>query len=294
MSIITITPDEALRKEFIEKTIITKMNPDLYFAEAFPVVDLKGASTFRYFTDDTSAKDDITAGVMGTPLTMSELGKLSKVKVSPMQKRVGDTYEFGYKLEFSRKVVREQGFIDEITRAYDRAAYGMRQKINTDVLAAMSASAASPTANLSDGVWATSTGISKDIIAMQEAFDQEGWDFELTDIYANKAQYYQAKQYYRATETGPWNDRDVEGLKLNNAKSNIPAGTIYGLDMNLKPITLYKNTDAEFSSDPTNSMIMVDKYQQKEYPKKIIIEIWSEMGIGVKYGKAILKQPGLA
>lgn len=294
MGVITISPKAALRKEFIEETVITKMNPKLYFIQAFPVVDLQGASTFSYFQDTDSAEDDIQAGKMGAPLIMSELGQMSKIDVSPIKRKVGDTYQFGYKLEFSKSVTREKGFVDEILRAYDRAAYGMARKINQDIINAMSEFAAAPTATLTDGVWAASSGISADIIKMQEAFDQDGWDYELTDMFANKAQFYNAKQYYRAAEATPWDPEDVEGSRMNNAKSNVTSGTMFNLDMNIKPVTIYKNTDADFSSDPETNIIMIDKYQQQEYPKKQVIELWAELGLGVKYPNAIQKQTGLA
>lgn len=292
MSVITITADEALRPEFIEKTVITKMTPKLPFLDLFPVQDLGGASTFAYFNDTTSAEDDIQAGTMSTPMIMSELGKMSKIDVAPIQKQTGDTYEFGYKLMFSRNVTREKGFVDEILRAYDRAAYGMQRKINGDILSVMSTNASAPTATITD-TWATSAHISDDIIDMQDAFDQDGWDFELTDFYLNKTNYNEARKYYKNVDATPFDPQNVEGSVFNNVKNSIVEGTLYGLDNNIKPITVYKNTDAEYSSDPENSIINIDKYQQQEYPKKIVIELWSEMGLGVKYGNAILKQTGV-
>lgn len=292
MSVITITADEALRPEFIEQTVITKMTPKLPFLDLFPVQDLGGASTFSYFTDTTSAEDDIVAGKMSTPMIMSELGNLPKIDVSPISKKVGDTYEFGYKLEFSRNVTREKGFVDEILRAYDRAAYGMEKKINGDVLSAMDSYAAAPAISIGT-TWDTSADICDNIDDMQTAFDQDGWDFELTDLYLHKTNYNELKKYYRNVEGIKFDPNDVEGSRANNVKSSITEGTLYGLDNNIKPITIYKNTDSEYSSNPQGSIINIDKYQQKEYPKKIVIELWAEMGIGVKYGNAILKQTGI-
>lgn len=292
MSVITITADEALRPEFIEQTIITKMTPKLPFLDLFPVQDLAGSSTFAYFTDTVSAEDDIQAGVMSAPMQMSELGNLPKIDVSPISKRTGDTYEFGYKLEFSRKVTREKGFVDEILRAYDRASYGMAKKVNDDILTNMSNFAAAPTISI-DTTWDSSAKILDNIDDMQNAFDQVGWDFELTDLYLHKTNYTELKKYYRNVEGVKFDPSDVEGSKANDVKTSISEGTLFGLDNNIKPITIYKNTDADYSSDPTNSIINIDKYNQQEYPKKIIIELWAEMGIGVKYGNAILKQTGI-
>ena len=91
MPIITLSSDKMLRKEFIERAIMKKMSPQLYFLNLFPVVDLDGATTFSYFRDDVSAEDDIQTGVMSEPLPVSELSALSKIDISTITKKTGDT-----------------------------------------------------------------------------------------------------------------------------------------------------------------------------------------------------------
>jgi hypothetical protein len=209
--------------------------------------------------------------------------------VLPIHKKIGDTYEFGYSLRFSQNVVRENGFVDEILRAYDRASYGMAKKINTDMITNFSANALAPaltgdsTPTLADGAWNESDNISGDIIQMQENMDQDDWDYELSDLFVAKSEYYSAKQYYRkASPSLKWDPTDVEGANLTNVKSNITAGSILGMDMTAKPVTTYKNTNPKFSSDPKHSLVMVNKYESEKYPYPIVIDIFCEMGIAVK------------
>ena len=114
MPIITLSADKLLRKEFVERAILKKMKPQLYFLDIFPVVDLGGATTFSYFRDDLSAEDDIQTGVMSEPLPVSELGKLSTIDISPISRRSGDTYQFGYAFEYSEAKLKENGFVDAI------------------------------------------------------------------------------------------------------------------------------------------------------------------------------------
>ena len=133
MPIITLSADKLLRKEFIERAILKKMSPQLYFLNLFPVVDLGGATTFSYFRDDESAEDDIQKGVMSEPLPVTELSELTKIDVSSITKKVGDTYQFGYAFEWSEAKLKENGFVDELARAYDRMAYGMARKLNGDI-----------------------------------------------------------------------------------------------------------------------------------------------------------------
>ena len=120
MPIITLSAEKALRKEFIERAIITKMNPQLIFKDLFPVVDLGGSSTFMFYRDDESAEDDIQKGVMSEPLEMSELGAMSKIEVSSISKEIGDTYQFGYSIEFSDKMKRETEKIHIVQHLQDK------------------------------------------------------------------------------------------------------------------------------------------------------------------------------
>ena len=89
-NIITISPDKALRREFIERAILRKMNPALIFMDLFPVVDLGGATTFKYFEDSISAEDDIVSGKMTEPMEMDELSKLTKLEVSPIERKIAE------------------------------------------------------------------------------------------------------------------------------------------------------------------------------------------------------------
>lgn len=292
MAVITISPEAALRKQFIEKTINKKIEPLLPFLDKFPVVDLNGASTFKYFTDDNSAEDDIQAGKMDAPANITELGDLTKITVTPIQKQIGDTAKFGASLEFSDDVTNENGFVDEILRAIERTTYMMARKINVDHINAMLEFAAAPSISLKDGSWEDSSAIGDDIISMQESIDQEGYTYDLTNLYVAKKQYYQTKRFYTSLD-GKFNPKDVEGSTMENIKSWIPAGTLIGMDANIKPLTTYKNINKKYSTSPKTSLVNVNRYTQEKWPYKEVVDIWCEMGIAVKHPRAILKQTGL-
>nr|DAF73396.1 MAG TPA: Encapsulin protein fold, Shell protein, VIRUS.6A [Caudoviricetes sp.] len=291
MPIITLSAEKALRKEFIERAIITKMNPQLIFKDLFPVVDLGGSSTFMFYRDDESAEDDIQKGVMSEPLEMSELGAMSKIEVSSISKEIGDTYQFGYSIEFSDKMKRENGFIDEVMRAYDRAAYGMARKINLDIFKAIDTFAAADAITLNDGTWDASSKINEDIIDMKKSFEgQIGWDYSLTDLFVPTDNYYEVQKFYSALDT--FNPSNTEGTNLTNVKTVIPEGTVYGIDKNIKPLTIYKNVDPDHST-VNGGLINVNVWEDPNYPFKHHIELWAEMGIASKHPTAMLKQTGV-
>ena len=289
MPIITLSSDKMLRKEFIERAIMKKMSPQLYFLNLFPVVDLDGATTFSYFRDDVSAEDDIQTGVMSEPLPVSELSALSKIDISTITKKTGDTYQFGYAMEYSEAKQKENGFVDEVARAIDRMSYGMARKLNGDIFNCMDQFASATPITLNDGTWDTSAQINDDIVDMKYSFeDQEGWDYNLTDAFVNTQNFRELNKFYSALD-GQFTPDDCEGVGFTNTKTAVSEGTLYGIDKNIKPITIYKNTNPKRST-MNGGLINVNTYTQDHYPFSTTIEVWMEVGIACKHPTAILKQ----
>lgn len=284
-----------LRKEFFERAILTKMKPYLYFLDIFPVVDLGGATNFSYFIDEENAEDDIQKGVMSEPLPVSELSDLTKIDISTITKKTGDTYQFGYAFEYSEAKLKENGFIDEVARAMDRMAYGMARKINGDIFNAMDTFAQGTPITLNDGSWDNSAQINDDIIDLKYSFeDQTFQEYTFTDMFLNSNQVREANKFYTALN-GSFNMNDVEDVKFTNTKQAVADGTAYCIDKNVKPITIYKNVNPLHStlSNPVSGLININTYTQDKYPFKKGIEVWAEMGIGCHHPDAILKQTGL-
>ena len=289
MPIITLSSDKMLRKEFIERAIMKKMSPQLYFLNLFPVVDLDGATTFSYFRDDVSAEDDIQTGVMSEPLPVSELSALSKIDISTITNKTGDTYQFGYAMEYSEAKQKENGFVDEVARAIDRMSYGMARKLNGDIFNCMDQFASATPITLNDGTWDASAQINDDIVDMKYSFeDQEGWDYNLTDAFVNTQNFRELNKFYSALD-GQFTPDDCEGVGFTNTKTAVSEGTLYGIDKNIKPITIYKNTNPKHST-MNGGLINVNTYTQDHYPFSTTIEVWMEVGIACKHPTAILKQ----
>ena len=289
MPIITLSSDKMLRKEFIERAIMKKMSPQLYFLNLFPVVDLDGATTFSYFRDDVSAEDDIQTGVMSEPLPVSELSALSKIDISTITKKTGDTYQFGYAMEYSEAKQKENGFVDEVARAIDRMSYGMSRKVNGDIFNCMDQFASATPITLNDGTWDASAQINDAIVDMKYSFeDQEGWDYNLTDAFVNTQNFRELNKFYSALD-GQFTPDDCEGVGFTNTKTAVSEGTLYGIDKNIKPITIYKNTNPKHST-MNGGLINVNTYTQDHYPFSTTIEVWMEVGIACKHPSAILKQ----
>ena len=295
MPIITLSAEKMLRKEFFERAILTKMKPQLYFLDIFPVVDLGGSTNFSYFIDEENAEDDIQKGVMSEPLPVSELSELTKIDISTISKKTGDTYQFGYAFEYSEAKLKENGFIDEVARAIDRISYGMARKINGDIFNNMDKFAKGNAITLNDGSWDESNQINDDLIDLKYSFeDQTCQDYTLTDMFLNTKQVREANKFYTALN-GSFSLDNVEDIKWTNTKNAVADGTAYCIDRQIKPMTIYKNVNPKHSTlaNPISGLINVNTYTQDKYPFKKGIEVWAEMGIGCKHPDAILKQTGL-
>ena len=289
MSAITISPEMALRPQFIEATILQKLNPQLGFLNMFPRVNLDGATTFKHYVDDISADDDIKSGKLGEPIDLGELSQLSEIEVSGINSVIGDTQQFGFSMRFS-KDVKKQKMVDEITRTYERAAYAMQKTINSMFLETIKEYAAATPITLNDGSWTTSEKIPEDVMDMQAAFEIIGYNYNLTDMFIGKDSWYGAKKLYNAIEVKGFNPDDVDGSKLHKV-TELSSGLI-GIDNNIKPLTCYYNVESDLSTIP-NSFINVNKYQEQKHPRNIVIEVTAEMGIGVKHAKGMLYQEGV-
>lgn len=289
MAVMTISPKEALRKQFIEAYILEKMNPNLGFLNLFPRVNLQGATSFKMFTDETSAEDEIIAGNMGEPVDLGELSRLPTIKVHPIESKLGDVKRFGFSLRFSQDIENQNTRIDEIMRALDMAGYNMLRTLNKNYLKTITTYAKAEPITLNDGSWTTSNKISEDIIDMQKSFDILGYDYNLTNMYIGKESWYGTKKYYNALDEA-FTPNDIEGSSLSKV-DELETGLI-GLDNNIKPITTYYNVNSKYSTFE-GSFINVNKYEEERYPYQTVIDIWAEMGLGVRHPRAMLYQEGV-
>ena len=128
-----------------------------------------------------------------------------------------------------------------------------------------------------------------DIVDMKYSFeDQEGWDYNLTDAFVNTQNFRELNKFYSALD-GQFTPDDCEGVGFTNTKTAVSEGTLYGIDKNIKPITIYKNTNPKHST-MNGGLINVNTYTQDHYPFSTTIEVWMEVGIACKHPTAILKQ----
>lgn len=291
----TLDPRQALQPRFLEGIMNKKLEQQLDFLDIFPRVKTDALS-FSYFEDITNAGADITAGTMGTPNVLGEIGELSEIEVSRISLSHGAMERFGYQLRFSQRQLREAAVVDEISRAVDRAAFGIAKKMNDDVIDALKAVSNDITEVAGSAVWdnAAATPV-EDILSFVEASMVEGYPYELNELFLHKTNYFEMMKYLQGIDIN-WvrdpmsNGRVmpvVNGVKIQNLHSTqLAEGGYIGLDGRFPAMTVYEYLDPKHSTMP-GGMVNVNKYEEERFPYNIVVEMYAERGLALKLPNAV-------
>ena len=294
MVALTLDPRQALQPAFIEGIINKKMEQQLDFNGMFPEVKTDALS-FSYMTDLTTAGADITSGKMSKPVELGELSELTEIEVSSIDLKYGAMQRFGYELRFSQRQLREPAFIDEITRAYDRAAFGIAKKMNDDIIAAIQA--AGQDLGAGKAVWSDPAAAPvEDMLTFAAASMVEGYPYELKDLYVHKDNYFEMLKYLQGIDiewvrdpTSPdgRNMPIVNGVNIHNTNTTqLAEGSYIGLDSQYPGLTIYQYLDPKHSQQE-GGRINVNKYEEERFPYNIVVELFAERGIAAKLPYAL-------
>ena len=287
---------QVLQPIFLEGIVNKKLEQSLDFVDIFPKVRTDSLS-FSYFEDTTTAGADITSGVMGTPNTLAEIGELSEIEVSSISVKNGAMERYGYQLRFSQRQLREDAVIDEISRAVDRAAFGIAKKMNDDVLSSLKAVVNDITEVSGAAVWSDPSATPvEDILSFVEASMIEGYPYELNKLYLNKTNYFELLKYMQGIDIN-WvrNPMDagaqvvpvVNGVTIEKLfTSELAEGGYLGLDARYPAMTIYEYLDPKHSTLP-GGMVNVNKYEEERFPYNIVVEMYAERGLALKVPNAV-------
>ena len=292
----TIDPRQALQPRFIEGVMNKKLEQQLDFLDIFPRVNTDALS-FSYFEDTTNAGADLTAGTMGKPNVLGEIGELSEIEVSRITMSHGAMERFGFQLRFSQRSLREIAVVDEISRAMDRAAFNMAKKMNDDIIDKLKAVSNDITEVAGAAVWsdAAATPV-EDVLSFVEASMVEGYPYELNELFLHKTNYFEMMKYLQGIDIN-W-VRDplapegrvmpvVNGVKIQNLHSTqLAEGGYIGLDGRFPALTVYQYMDPKHGSLP-GGMVNVNVYEEERFPYNIVVEMYAERGLALKLPNAV-------
>ena len=259
--------------------------------------DLHGDKHFAFATDRTTAEDDILNGILHEPVEMEEASQLPQIEISGIQEESGHTTKLGFEMQFSEEAVSDNKNYSNVQRTLERAGYVMQRTLNRYAYQVLISNADAPTLDTTPDSWTVdgNENIDDDVKALQRAFNnQEGYDYNMTNMYVSKESLWGAEDYYDATRINGFDPNNVRGMSLTGI-SELESGLL-GIDANLKPAMWYYNVHPEDNTwnDQFGSFINVNRVEQnKEIPRGLKIQMYVEFGFAVLEPRAVLFQEGI-
>jgi hypothetical protein len=199
-------------------------------------------------------------------------------------------------MEFTEEAVSDNKNYSNVQRTLSRAGYAMQRTLNRYAYQVLVANAEAPTLDSTPTSWATSNDdVDEDIKTLKRKFNnQEGYDYNLTNMYVSKESLWGAEDYYDATRINGFDPNNVRGMSLEGV-NELESGLL-GLDSNLAPAVWYYNVHPEDNTynDSFGSFINVNRVEQNdEIPRGLKIQMYVEFGFAVLEPKAVLFQESI-
>ena len=295
--LITEKMDKLLQPSSVEFILYTKMNPHLNMLGMFNKQDLHGDKHFAFATDRTSAEDDILKGILHEPVELEEASQLPQIEISGIQEESGSTTKLGFEMQFTEEAVADNKNYSNVQRTLERAGYVMQRTLNRYAYQVLLANAEAPTLDDTPEPWSEDGNeeIDNNVKDLQRLFNnQEGYDYNMTNMYVSKESLWGAEDYYDATRINGFDPTNVRGMSLTGIQE-LESGLL-GIDSNLAPAMWYYNVHPEDNTwnDQFGSFINVNRVEQnEEIPRGLKIQMYVEFGFAVLEPRAVLFQEGI-
>jgi len=290
---ITISPKQFLRKNAIEGIANQQTEENLDFVNMFNVTYTDNVSV-TYSEDLTTAGEDVSSGVTGSPLDLGELSELPTVEISAITQKAGMLKPFGIQMKISERNIRRSESVNDLMRATDRISFVMAQKINNDIVSKFQNTTNDITEVDGGAVWSADTADPiKDIINFKKAFKVDGFGARLNELYVHEDNYSELEQYMvgidrnwgidpRGEEVVP-RIRGVGIHEVTNA-DEVAEGSYLGFDARpaFRPMDIYAYRPEGFSQNPQFRMINVYQYKEDFFPHNTVTEFVAEALYAVK------------
>lgn len=295
--------DKLLRPEMVEHILFRKMNPTFSMLGLFDKQNLEGDTHFEFATKRRNTEDDIIDGILGEPVEVGEGSEFPQITVSGIEEEYGNITKLGFEVEFSEELIKSDKNLVYVKNTLSDMGYTLRRMLNRFAYVELMNNAEAPTIELTNGSWANPTdpaidGIDDDVKKMQRAFnDQEGYDYEISNMYVSKPSYWGAEDYYEAVNRNGFNPENVRGSIL--AKSQEIETGLLGLDLSINPAIWYYNVNPEDNAwndpkDPNSSIINVNRFENdNKHPKSLGFQMYTMVGLAITEPIAVLFQEGI-
>lgn len=317
MSQISGQNEKFLRREFVVPTIFEIMDPYLVFLDIIPKIKADArAITYKQepYSNSTDPKKK-------TPRARSPSSKWAYVEISQMEQKAGILNRQGIAVKVDEDAIDFVEGIDEIQRAYNKVGFWLAENLNSSIATALIAGATTPTWTPVDywSNYASTASPVKDLIALEEQMEREGYPYRFTDAFVNKTNWYELKQYLTAINVADGKQSGVLGMPetsksiinvpvvgvdIHKLLSGIDEGGILALDRNNPAGTLFYNNSPRYSTETVsyktrdgaksvpNFGFNFNQYTDPE-THEVIMQFWFDQTFVVKEPYAVLYDTGI-
>lgn len=249
-----LQPGVAIRK------VYEVLEPNLKFSDFVEGPLVEDKSSFTYMYDDAGTSGDDLKQTAPLHIVGADL---PRINFGVPSSEAGITSAKGFEIAIPRNVIRE-GIAGEaaVKRTFRKAGYILAQQMDTAILAAMVAGADTPDWTPT-AVWSDDAATPvKDLMDLQQDFDQkdDGYPYNLTDVFLNKAGFYELKEYLNFLDGTQFNDQrpvgkmiDRDTIYVKQADVTVRRTTgmtdsyVLGLDINNKGAETHVFNDPMFA-----------------------------------------------
>lgn len=248
------TNDRYLQKGVVLRSVYEQVEPNLIwmgYANKFKEDD----ASFIYSYNATNMSSDTKKK---TPVLAEIGGLFPEMDMSRETVATGLTESRGFALRVPKKTMDSSSAPNFLMKCYDYAGFVLAEKINTDMLTAITGGATTPTWTPT-AVWsdASATPVD-DILTFCNAMLREGYPYKMTDFFVNQTGYLELQQYLLSVDITDMKQRmygiptinddtisiPVVGSNVHRVMSGMTDGYLLGLD------SIHKGLEWHYTIDP--------------------------------------------
>lgn len=257
---VTLPNERFLRKEFVLSKVFEIMEPYLAFHDILPKIKAP-ERVVRYKQETVSASTDTKKK---TPKTRTPGSKWAQLGLTQMTIKAGILNQQGFEIRIDEDAVQYASGVDQIKRAYSRAAFWLAEHVNTSIATALIAGATTPTWTPT-ATWdsATATPVD-DLIRFRHQMKREGYPYKLSDVYIHSDNLSELSAYLTSVDVGDLKQKGIYGMpdiqddyidipvvraRVHGLMSGITEGKILGIDRANPAGTFFYNNNPKYGTD---------------------------------------------
>jgi hypothetical protein len=306
MTNVSLPNEDYLQKEFVETEIFEILNPLVYFLDFLPKVQVD-AKSVAYKYEDTSASTDTKKRKLRD---LTPGAKFAKVTVSDLKAGAAIITREGVEIRIDEDAVQYKEGVDEINRAYRRAAYYLAESVNTKILAAIVAGVTTSTTAFDPSVeWSDPAAKPiEDLIDIGEDLDREGYPYQMSDVYIHSNEYYDLIRHLTFLDAGDEKQKTVFGVPnilqptitipvlgnvaVHKLKSSMTTQDILVFDRQFPCGTYYYSVNPKYPMETENDIgFHVNTYDDEE-THDTVFQLWIDSSIAIKEAYAAIFNDG--